>query len=57
MSSMFQRFQDGAMLFESDPKIFQVQVRYNPNITEKIFCFINIFNDLGQTMYHHKRCA
>ncbi len=54
---MFQRFQDGAMLFESDPKIFQVQVRYNPNITEKIFCFINIFNDLGQTMYHHKRCA
>jgi len=26
MSSMFQRFQDGAMLFESDPKIFQAKL-------------------------------
>jgi len=54
---MFQRFQDGAMLFESDPKIFQVQVKYVILKKKKIFSFINIFNDLGQTMYHHKRCA
>jgi hypothetical protein len=27
MSSMFQRFQDGATLFESDSKIFQVLVK------------------------------